>query len=81
MSLPTGTVTFLMTDVEGSTKLWERNPEKMRAVMSRHDAIAADIIALHKGILIKSRGEGDSLFAVFGSAPIRFPSRSWISRF
>lgn len=68
MNLPTGTVTFLMTDVEGSTKLWESYPERMRAVLARHDAIAADVIARHEGLLIKSRGEGDSLFTVFNRA-------------
>lgn len=66
MSLPTGTVTFLMTDVEGSTKLWEKYPERMRTVMSRHDSIATDVIGRSGGTLIKSRGEGDSLFIVFG---------------
>jgi class 3 adenylate cyclase len=68
MNLPSGTVTFLMTDVEGSTKLWEKHPEQMRSVMTRHDAIASEAIARHEGTLIKSRGEGDSLFCVFGKA-------------
>lgn len=66
--LPTGTVTFLMTDIQGSTRLWERSPQIMRAALGRHDAIAAEIIGKHGGTLIKSRGEGDSLFAVFQEA-------------
>ena len=37
--VPTGTVTFLFTDIEGSTKLWEQSPESMRAALTRHDAI------------------------------------------
>ena len=39
--LPTGTVTFLFTDVEGSTELWERYPEAMQATMARHDEVCA----------------------------------------
>ena len=63
--LPTGTVTFLFTDIEGSTRLWEQHPEAMRDALARHDTLAAAIIELHAGTLVKSRGEGDSLFAVF----------------
>ena len=63
--LPTGTVTFLFTDIEGSTKLWEAQPEAMRLALERHDEIAATVIGEFAGFLIKSRGEGDSLFAVF----------------
>ena len=66
---PTGTITFLFTDVERSTRLWERSPEAMRASLTRHDALASGLVDAHDGLLIKSRGEGDSLFAVFASAP------------
>jgi predicted ATPase/class 3 adenylate cyclase len=66
--LPTGTVTFLFTDIEGSTRLWEQHPEAMGAAVARHDALAAAVIAPHRGVLVKSRGEGDSLFAVFAQA-------------
>lgn len=69
MSPPTGTITFLFTDVERSTRLWEQSPEAMRAALTRHDALAADLVGAHDGLLIKSRGEGDSLFAVFAAAP------------
>jgi predicted ATPase/class 3 adenylate cyclase len=65
---PTGTVTFLFTDIEGSTRLWEQQPEAMSAALARHDPLAAALIAQHRGTLLKSRGEGDSLFAVFASA-------------
>ena len=37
--IPTGTVTFLFTDIEGSTKLWEAQPEAMQAALARHDAL------------------------------------------
>src|SRR5262249_43205446 len=66
--LPTGTVTFFLTDVEGSTQLWEQHPEPMRLALARHDALVAAVIAQHEGTLLKSRGEGDSLFAVFARA-------------
>jgi class 3 adenylate cyclase len=67
-SLPTGVVTFLFTDVEGSTRLWEREPEAMSAALARHDAIMAAGIRQCHGVVVKSRGEGDSIFAVFGRA-------------
>lgn len=65
---PTGTVTFLFTDIEGSTKLWQDHSQAMRPALARHDTLAAAIIDQHKGTLIKSHGEGDSLFAVFARA-------------
>src|SRR5919202_6300757 len=63
--LPTGTVTFLFTDIEGSTALWEQQPEAMRTAMARHDALVESIVAAHDGALVRPRGEGDSRFAVF----------------
>ncbi|HLZ69856.1 MAG TPA: adenylate/guanylate cyclase domain-containing protein [Dehalococcoidia bacterium] len=63
--LPTGTITFLFTDVEGSTRLWEQHPQTMRGVMARHDALLTEIFARHDGVVVRPRGEGDSLFAVF----------------
>lgn len=67
--LPSGVVTFLLTDVEGSTRLWERFPEAMSVALARHDALVREGVARHGGSLIKSRGEGDSAFAVFARAP------------
>src|SRR3712207_2542304 len=66
--LPSGTVTFLLTDVEGSTALWEQAPEAMRAALARHDALFEAAVAEHRGVHIPPRGEGDSRFAVFSSA-------------
>ncbi len=63
------TVTFMLTDVEGSTRLWERHPSEMREALVIHDAIGESSILAAGGELIKSRGEGDSLFGVFHSAP------------
>jgi len=67
--LPAGTVTFLLTDVEGSTALWEEAPETMRPALARHDVLFDTAVAQHGGEHIRPRGEGDSRFAVFGSAP------------
>src|SRR5712692_7364794 len=67
-TLPTGTVTFLFTDVEGSTRLWEQHPEPMRAALARHDAIVEHLVVQHQGTVVRPRGEGDSRFAVFARA-------------
>ena len=66
--LPSGTVTFLLTDIEGSTALWERLPEAMRLTVARHDVLLTERIEQHGGVVIRSRGEGDSFFAVFPRA-------------
>jgi class 3 adenylate cyclase len=66
--LPAGTVTFLLTDIEGSTRLWETGPEAMEVALQQHDRLLADVIAEHGGTVVISRGEGDSFFAVFHSA-------------
>jgi predicted ATPase/class 3 adenylate cyclase len=66
--LPAGTLTFLLTDIEGSTRLWETEPEAMEVALQRHDRLLADVIAEHGGTVVTSRGEGDSFFAVFHSA-------------
>ena len=67
-SLPLGTATFLMTDVEGSTRLHSELPEATLAALRIHDRIGMEAISRHNGHLIKSKGEGDSLFAVFSDA-------------
>jgi WD40 repeat protein/class 3 adenylate cyclase/energy-coupling factor transporter ATP-binding protein EcfA2 len=66
--VPTGVVTVCMTDIEGSTDLWERHPGEMRAVLVRHDAIVAQAVEAHGGRLIESMGEGDSTVSIFTSA-------------
>src|SRR5258708_27619063 len=63
-SLPSGTLTFLFTDVEGSTRLWDVAPAAMRAALIRHDALIAEIVSAHRGHLVRPRGEGDSRFCV-----------------
>ena len=67
-ALPTGTITFLLTDIEGSTALWEDDPAAARRALARHEAVIAAAVADHSGHLVKSRGEGDSTFSVFEHA-------------
>ena len=57
-----------MSDVEGSTRLWEAHAEAMEAALARHDAIVLAAVRDHDGALLKHRGEGDSAFAVFARA-------------
>ncbi|WP_374685679.1 adenylate/guanylate cyclase domain-containing protein, partial [Promineifilum sp.] len=66
VELPTGTVTFLFTDIEGSTRLWERFPEPMRAALTRHDELLREIVEAHAGRIVKTTGDG--AYAVFGRA-------------
>jgi class 3 adenylate cyclase len=63
--LPSGVVTFLLTDIEGSTALWDTLPEVMAAALQRHEQIVADAVAANAGTLVKGRGEGDSTLSVF----------------
>jgi predicted ATPase/class 3 adenylate cyclase len=56
--LPTGTVTFLFTDLEGSTRLWEEHPDAMQGALARHDEILRDAIAAHNGHIVKTTGDG-----------------------
>jgi predicted ATPase/class 3 adenylate cyclase len=65
LELPVGTISFLMTDIEGSTRHWQEDSAGMELALQKHDELAAEIIALRDGVLVKRRGEGDSLFAVF----------------
>jgi predicted ATPase/class 3 adenylate cyclase len=65
--LPGGTLTFLGTDIEGSTGLWERAPKSMRSALARHDEILVAAIESHGGQVFKKVGDG--LWAVFAAAP------------
>lgn len=67
--LPSGTLTFLFTDVVGSTTLWESSPDAMGPAMARHDTLIESAVSSAGGTLVRPRGEGDSRFAVFTSAP------------
>ena len=67
--LPTGTVTFLFTDLEGSTRLWEEHPDAMQGALARHDEILRDAIAAHDGHIVKTTGDG--VHAAFANADER----------
>src|ERR1700742_26403 len=66
--LPTGTVTLLLADVEGSTRLWENQPEQMSAAMARMNRTVSETIATHRGVRPVEQGEGDSFVAAFARA-------------
>lgn len=63
MSLPSGLVTFLFTDIEGSTRLWEERPDAMRLVLARHDSLLRFCIESYGGLVFKT--VGNSFCAVF----------------
>src|ERR1700734_4072375 len=66
--LPTGTVTLLLADVEGSTRLWETQPDEMTAGMARMNHVVSNTIAAHNGVRPVEQGEGDSFVAAFARA-------------
>src|SRR5215207_3088927 len=66
VAVPTGTVTFLFTDIEGSTKLWERHTGTMRTALARHDEILQEAIEGHGGFVFKT--VGDAFCAAFATA-------------
>ncbi len=59
-------VTYLFTDIEGSTRLWEEAPARMRLALVRHDAICEAALGRHRGTLVESTGDG--IHAAFDSA-------------
>jgi predicted ATPase/class 3 adenylate cyclase len=65
--LPTGTVTFLFTDIEGSTRLWERDASAMQSALARHDGILRSAIEEREGHVFKTLG--DAFCCAFSSAP------------
>ncbi|TMK56635.1 MAG: adenylate/guanylate cyclase domain-containing protein, partial [Actinobacteria bacterium] len=65
-ALPSGTVTFLFTDLEGSTRLWEDHPEAMKGALARHDELIRDAIEGHGGYVVKTTGDG--FHAAFATA-------------
>ena len=58
VSGPSGTVTFLFTDIEGSTRLWHTAPDAMRAALGRHDEILQTVVREHDGWVFSSGGDG-----------------------
>ena len=66
MQPPVGTVTFLFTDIEGSTRLWQQHPDTMNAALSRHHALLNESIAAHGGYVFQIIG--DAFCAAFATA-------------
>jgi predicted ATPase/class 3 adenylate cyclase len=66
--LPTGTVTLLLADVEGSTRLWETQPDEMTAAVAQLDRTVSDVVAAHHGVRPVEQGEGDSFVVAFARA-------------
>jgi predicted ATPase/class 3 adenylate cyclase len=64
---PTGTVTFLFTDIEGSTSMWEKNPEAMSNTLACHDEILKSTVEEHGGYVVKT--VGDAFCCAFATAP------------
>jgi class 3 adenylate cyclase len=71
-ALPTGTVTLLLADVEGSTRLWETQPQEIRAAVARLDRVLAEVVSAHAGVRPVEQGEGDSFVIAF--------TRAWATR-
>jgi class 3 adenylate cyclase len=67
-ALPTGVVTFLLTDIVGSTRQWEADERSMSERLARHDLLMAEAVEAAGGRLLKARGEGDATFSVFTKA-------------
>jgi class 3 adenylate cyclase len=65
-NLPSGTVTFLFTDIEGSTALWERHPTQMAAALVRHDEFLRTSVETSGGYVFKT--VGDAFYAAFTTA-------------
>src|SRR5678815_1979790 len=83
--LPSGTVTFLFTDIEGSTRLAQEHPEEMPELLARHDAILNESIEKHHGFVFRMVGDsfsvafdaaGDALSAAL-EAQQRLQNESW----
>ena len=66
--MPTGTVTLLLADVEGSTRLWETQPDEMTAAVALLDRTLSDVIATHGGVRPVEQGEGDSFVIAYSRA-------------
>ena len=78
-ALPSGTVTFLFTDIVGSTRLWEEQASAMQRALARHDAILRQAISEHGGHVFKT--VGDAFCAAFATAPAALQAAIAIQRY
>ena len=74
--IPSGTVTFLFTDIEGSTKLWENHPELMKVDLAAHDELLRQAIEANAGYVFKTVGDA---FCAASLLPQRRHRPLWIS--
>lgn len=68
---PTGTVTFLFTDIEGATRLWEAHPEGLKAALALHDSILRAAIDRHDGAVFSTGGDGFAASVPVALLPLR----------
>lgn len=66
-NIPTGTITFLFTDIQGGTQLWEQYPDAMKAALRRHDTLLRYAIKTNNGYAFKT--VADAFYAAFPTAP------------
>src|SRR5262245_121608 len=78
IALPSGTVTFLFTDIEGSTRRWEQDPAEMSALLERHNTLLR--VAIERGHGQVFRMAGDAICAVFATAPAAVASAAAAQR-
>ena len=78
--LPTGTVTLLLSDVEGSTRLWDADEEAAAAAIARHYELFAAAIGTHRGVRPVEQGEGDSVVAAFALASDALAAAVFVQR-
>jgi class 3 adenylate cyclase len=67
-TLPTGTVTLLLADIEGSTRIWESQPDRMATALATMDRVLADVVRANNGVCPVAQGEGDSFVVAFTRA-------------
>ncbi|HMK12456.1 MAG TPA: AAA family ATPase, partial [Acidimicrobiales bacterium] len=61
-------MTFVLTDIVGSTQLWQSAPDAVEEALAAHDRVIAEAVESQGGVMLKNRGEGDSTFSVFSRA-------------
>jgi class 3 adenylate cyclase len=67
-SLPTGTVTLLLADIEGSTRIWESQPDRMAMALTTMDRVLVEVVSANNGVCPVAQGEGDSFVVAFSQA-------------
>ena len=77
--LPTGTVSLLLADIEGSTGLWETDSDAMTAAVARLDRTLSELVGAHRGVRPVEQGEGDSFVVAFTRPATQWHARSTCS--